>query len=194
MGARAAIAIVLILASLAGCASLSERECRAGDWRGIGLRDGQQGYPVSRLDVHREACAPFGVAPDAAAYAQGRDEGIVRYCTAASGFAAGRVGEGYERTCSGDAEDAFLDAYRRGLEIYRVEQDLEQLEQHILRIENVMLAGNLGANQRVGYRYRLSWAYAERASLQRLIWRMEDAYRRGRAAPAYTGVWLPWIY
>ena len=53
---------------LGSCATMSEDQCRVGDWGGQGLRDGSAGLPMSRLDDHAEACAKHGVAPDVTPY------------------------------------------------------------------------------------------------------------------------------
>ena len=48
---------------LAGCATLSERECRDQDWYGIGADDGFDGAPASTIEDHRKACTEYGIEP-----------------------------------------------------------------------------------------------------------------------------------
>ena len=52
-----ALLVLLVAATLAGCASLSQHQCLQGDWYSIGVGDGQRGMPVDRLDQHTRACA-----------------------------------------------------------------------------------------------------------------------------------------
>ena len=103
----------LLLAALAGCASLSESECRERDWGDLGRDDALHGRPPSRLEDHRQACARHGVKPDAARYRSGHAHGLGLYCTPAGGYVSGRRGDHYEDVCPAAAEKAFRPAFRR---------------------------------------------------------------------------------
>ena len=59
-----ALLVLLVAATLAGCASLSQHQCLQGDWYSIGVGDGQLGMPADRLDQHTRACAQYGVTID----------------------------------------------------------------------------------------------------------------------------------
>ena len=69
---------LLALLALASCASLSEEACRAGDWRGIGFRDGAAGRADSFVARHAKACADVGVTPDLDEWRAGRAESHAR--------------------------------------------------------------------------------------------------------------------
>jgi hypothetical protein len=69
--------IVFLAFLVSGCASMDEDECRVADWRAIGYEDGVRGVAASHIGERREACAEHGIAPDFAAYRQGRDEGLL---------------------------------------------------------------------------------------------------------------------
>ena len=58
---------LLALALLAGCAGLSEQECRAADWAELGKRDGSVGTNW-QIDQHAHRCATFGLEVDERAY------------------------------------------------------------------------------------------------------------------------------
>jgi hypothetical protein len=98
----------------AGCASLSDDQCRQGDWAGIGQADGYAGYAMTRLQDHTEACGKIGITPDAAAYSRGRRIGLRGYCTASRGFSEGREGNSYAGVCPPDLAPAFMAAYNDG--------------------------------------------------------------------------------
>jgi hypothetical protein len=114
------------LSALGSCATLDEGECRAGDWNGIGFRDGESGYPQSRLGDHAEACAKFSIPPDARAYAAGRDEGLRLYCTPQRGFHAARQGQSYASVCPPGAEAAFLAGFGDGQLVHGVASRRQQ--------------------------------------------------------------------
>jgi hypothetical protein len=114
--------------TLVGCASLSESECRSGDWQTVGYRDGQNGRPLSRLDEHHKACAQFGVGINDELYREGRERGLLFYCTPTNGLAVGRRGEFYAGVCPTRLEGNFLSYYSVGRDIYDARQRVEHLE------------------------------------------------------------------
>jgi hypothetical protein len=104
----------LLLSLIAGCATLSESECRVGDWRQLGYVDGLKGYGLPRLADHGKACARYGIVPDATAWQLGYFEGQVRYCTPRSGYEQGRDGNSYANVCPPMADDDFRPAWEDG--------------------------------------------------------------------------------
>lgn len=111
--------------ALGSCATMSAEQCVAGDWGGQGYADGQSGLTMSRLAEHAEACTKHGVTPDAESYADGREQGLVRYCTPEKGFEVGRQGSSYAGVCPRDLEADFLPAYRDGQLVHEVVSALE---------------------------------------------------------------------
>jgi hypothetical protein len=110
-----ALAVAGAIATLAaGCASLSEDQCRQGDWADIGQADGYAGYAMTRLQDHAKACGKLGITPDAAAYSRGRQVGLRGYCTAPNGFNEGRLGNSYAGVCPPNLAPAFMAAYDDG--------------------------------------------------------------------------------
>jgi hypothetical protein len=120
---RAAL-ILSCAAALAGCNTLSEKECRSADWTRIGQQDGANGYTPARLDDHAKACGEVGVVPDGRAYARGREQGLVSYCQPMVGRTKGAEGAGYHGVCTGAAEVAFMRGYSVGKQIH----DLKKLQ------------------------------------------------------------------
>ncbi len=111
--------IVLLGLLASGCASMGEDECRVADWRAIGYEDGVSGKAASHIGERREACAKYGVAPNFAAYQQGRGEGLREYCTPASGYRLGRKGRPLTAVCPSELQGDFRDAYKSGREIHQ---------------------------------------------------------------------------
>lgn len=138
----------LIALLLSGCASLSETECRSGDWYGVGLVDGQNGAPLSRLSDHREACAEFGISIDGDRYRAGRDEGLRSYCTPENGVHVGRSGATYHNVCPAELAGEFMRQYRFGYTIWEVEQALERIDRHIAEIDSELAKKDLSDEAR----------------------------------------------
>ena len=174
--------------ALGSCATMSAEQCMAGDWSGQGYADGQSGLTMSRLDEHAEACAEHGVAPDAAAYAAGRRQGLVHYCTPYKGFEVGRTGSGYAGVCPSDLEADFMPAYRDGQIVHEVEQALanargrvdslgdrlEELDDKITAKQVEARAEGLTEQQREQIRNRIQEIRRERADTERDWRRAQD--------------------
>ena len=124
--------LCLLALTLAGCATMSEDECRTVDWRTIGYEDGSAGYPGDRIAQHRKACAEYGVSPDLSAYQSGRQDGLREYCQPANAYRIGVRGGSYGGICPADMDAAFNDAYQAGRQLYtlasRVSNAAEQLD------------------------------------------------------------------
>jgi hypothetical protein len=125
----ASASTALALTLFGGCASGPNRdECRTADWGTIGFEDGLRGYAADRIGAHRVACAKHQVAPDLAAYEEGRERGLLQYCQPRSGFRVGLNGRAYANVCPPASEPAFVDAYRQGRGIYDVRVDLRRTQ------------------------------------------------------------------
>ena len=148
-------AVLLLPLLLAACASLTEKECRAGDWREIGRKDGAAGVPLTELSRHREACAEHGVAPDTAQYREGHAAGLKSYCTPAGGYLAGRRGDSYREVCpAGAGEKAFLDAFRHGREVHALILEIRDLRRNLDDLEMAAMSGDYAPEDRTQLRFR----------------------------------------
>ncbi len=120
------------VALLAGCAGgLGKDECRIADWHTIGYEDGLRGYPAERIGAHRAACAKHQVAPDLAAYTDGRERGLLTYCQPSNGFRVGLNGRPYANVCSGANEPAFVDGLRHGRQIHDARAELRDAQNRL---------------------------------------------------------------
>lgn len=63
---------ILALLFLAGCASLTEAQCRgdAAEWQALGEYDSIQG-DQPWIEAYGKVCAPYGAQPDQQAYMEG---------------------------------------------------------------------------------------------------------------------------
>lgn len=125
------LGMTLILAGISGCASMSGDECASGDWTTIGYEDGARGFTTDRISQHRKACAKHGIAPDFAAYRNGRKQGLVEYCQPGRGFDIGANGGSYSGVCSANLEANFLDAYNAGYRLYSLQSEVNRASSSI---------------------------------------------------------------
>lgn len=181
---RAALALALAAAlSASGCASLSEGECRTADWYEIGKNDGRDGRPRERLHEHDQACHEYGIRPDRTAYESGRSAGLTLYCTPQNGYRQGRLGETYEGVCPLPAERHFLPAYRDGLAIHEVEEQLETVEHAISLKEDLLDDDDRTDEQRADIRGSLRKLDREYRALNRQLILLERHHARRSYAP-----------
>ena len=135
MRIAATAALIGVAALLSGCGTLGRAECEIGDWRTIGIADGANGQPASRIGRHAEACASFGVGVNLDEYTAGREIGLREYCRPARGFQAGRAGERYFGVCPADKATAFEAAYEDGRRVYEANREVRDIESDIASAE-----------------------------------------------------------
>lgn len=117
---------ILLLALLAGCASMNEAECVTADWTGIGYEDGANGRDASYIGNRRSACAEYGVTPNMQQYMDGYQQGISYYCRPENGYSLGRRGGANTGLCPPELAAAFNAAYTEGRELYQLSSAIAQ--------------------------------------------------------------------
>jgi uncharacterized small protein (DUF1192 family) len=155
--------MVLVIAALSGCASMSSEECVNSDWVAVGYEDGSRGYTTDKFGTRRKACAKHGVTADFQAYQQGRSEGLVEFCQPSRGYNLGVNGGAYHGVCDVAMEEEFLDAYRVGYElhslrsnvssanskIYYKEAELERIKEEIRAKEAELISDGVSTENRI---------------------------------------------
>ncbi len=133
------IAVLFSVMLFSGCATMSEQDCRGGDWHQVGLRDGSSGYSVERLASHENACRKYDLSSDKTAYFRGHKEGIRRFCTADNGYDAGIDQRAYNYVCPPELERPFLREYAKGLtdRVYQLDYDYREVQERLERARYV---------------------------------------------------------
>lgn len=111
------------LLALCGCASLSEKDCKNGNWASIGQKDGERGMSKDRIDSHAKACAEYGISPDASQYNTGFMSGNKKYCSE-RGMTDGKSGtdKNKPRVCQGIA--SYMTGFKEGFKTYCHQQGI----------------------------------------------------------------------
>ena len=65
--------------ALAGCAGMTEAECRGADWQALGERDGGIYGMQARVDQYAHECRTFNVAPAENEYMAGWRYGYAEF-------------------------------------------------------------------------------------------------------------------
>jgi hypothetical protein len=131
----ALVAAALFMTMLSGCATLSESQCVASDWKTVGYRDGLAGTPSSQLLKHQNACVKHDIVPDREAYLAGWDEGVRQYCVPENGFSAGEHGRSYTNVCPEEMQPSFYAAYQEGRQLYVAQSEINSLSRQISQKE-----------------------------------------------------------
>jgi len=122
--------ILLILLGISNCATMNESECLQADWMMIGIEDGAAGRQLSYIGTRRKACADHGVTPNLEAYNAGRAEGLKQFCTYKNGFRHGSRGNAQSEVCQGTLVEQYAGGFKKGSEIYAMDQEINQMVSH----------------------------------------------------------------
>lgn len=158
---------------LAGCSSMSEKQCRSVDWGERGERDAYDGQARERIASYQDACSEFGIQADAVAYNAGYAKGLRLYCTPQRGYAIGKAGSSYRRTCPPESEPAFLTGYDTGRNLNAETRRMSDLERQIRDAEKQLKDG-ASAEGRDSLRRRIRDLDDEMSLAQRRIRRLQD--------------------
>lgn len=153
---------------MSGCATLSRTECLSGDWEQLGHSDGSRGYRIDRIEEHREACKEYGVAPDIARYKDGREKGLLAYCTPANGYRQGKLGSTYRNVCSADLESGFMRNYHFGFQVYELTRQISEVESKIKAKERELEKADTPKDRRQYMREHIHDLEREKRNLQHL--------------------------
>jgi len=135
IGSLIAALAVLVFAGCSSKPSVTENQCRAGDWQTIGYRDGAVGNQSTRLLAHQEACGNFSIVPERSRYLTGYREGLLTYCTAENGFDLGQRGVSLNPACNGDLMQPFATAHADGWQLYQARRAVNSLHQQLVRLD-----------------------------------------------------------
>lgn len=131
----------LTLAACASKPSVSEFQCKAGDWESIGYRDGISGIESTQILTHQEACGEFGIVPDRNRYLAGWESGVREYCTFDNGFNLGERGGRKNSLCKGELQEPFATGFEDGRKLYLARREVDritnQLRSHDSRLVEI---------------------------------------------------------
>jgi hypothetical protein len=112
--------------------------CANIDWYEAGRLDGRSGLPVSKLGEYRKRCDETDHKVETEPYENGREAGLIDYCSPTGGVEAGKSGSKYAGVCPENLEAAFLANFERGKRIHDLEAENQDLEARIENLKRLM--------------------------------------------------------
>lgn len=175
LGAVRALALLAVLA-VPGCASMSEQECREGDWAAIGRADGERGARLSEIERYRKACARHEIPVGEEAWREGYAAGIAAFCTPKGGYVAGRGGQKHQDVCFGfEGSEKFMAAYGNGQVVHKLLAEIRALRRAKSDFDMAALSGEYPSDELMEIRRRAAEIEAAR---QRREWELEELDKR----------------
>ncbi|MEK7356664.1 MAG: DUF2799 domain-containing protein [Bdellovibrionota bacterium] len=170
-----AIGTVLLASACLGCAhrpavTKTAATCVGIDWWETGRTDGVSGHAVFKLDEHKRRCSDTETPVDVDLYLNGRDAGLIDFCTPQQGFAAGHSGANYENVCPLHLEPAFLRAFETGARLSALESqdlDLESRIDNLTRLLRTQQAGTAVRSQLEQLRSQRAELVSEMSKLEK---------------------------
>lgn len=125
--------IVFAFLTLGACASrpADRASCDQRDWFELGRHDGAQGATEDQLKSHSKDCRRQFRSDWETMYSNGRNAGLVEYCTAENAFELGKMGLAYMYVCPSTMEPRFVSGYRKGQRARELELENKKLETKI---------------------------------------------------------------
>lgn len=122
--------IFVLFILFAGCSTITEKECRKGDWYGLGIQDGSKGEKAVKYFDYEAACIEYRVKADRKRYNEGHKIGLKSYCLYEKGKELGLAGDSNHGLCDDMAD--FNKGYQDGLALYQREQEKKELKEQII--------------------------------------------------------------
>ena len=168
------IFLASLLSLINSCATLSREDCMQGAWFELGLRDGRKGKTFTHLGQHQKACLEYGIRLDKNQYNAGREQGLQDYCLLDNAIEMGLQGRRYQSVCPIEIHATFLRYNQAAYEVYRCQEDLENLDDELFDKENSLLSNKLTDDARSTIRVDIRDLDRERQKIR------DDLYSRER--------------
>ena len=141
--------VILPLAAWLATACVTEHKqtCAQRDWFELGRKDGLQGAPGDRLASYKQECRGDFSGGWETIYLNGRNAGLVEYCSIENGFELGRMGLNYLYVCPTLTEPDFLAAYARGQRTRTLQLKRKDIEAQIETLTEQLLATHAGSDE-----------------------------------------------
>lgn len=122
------ILLIILLTFLSSCASLTQEDCTNTSWAQKGELDGSKGESLSIFSKYQQQCHEHGVAISKAAYTQGYNIGLRKFCTYKSGYEQGLEGSDPLTECD-QISSSFTKGHEEGFKEFRMIARKKRIEE-----------------------------------------------------------------
>jgi hypothetical protein len=122
---------------LGGCSTgnvKGDLTCNGIDWYEAGRTDGVSGLPATKINEYKTTCDRTGAPVNVELYVNGREAGLVDFCSPTRAREAGRTGMSYSHVCPSYLEAAFLKGFESGLKLRVLENEHASIDVQIRKL------------------------------------------------------------
>lgn len=131
--------LILIALFMVSCQTVNiakeKNDCSTLDWFEIGRADGVVGVDSLNWQNKEKSCQNFTDSHHES-YVNGWYAGVNEFCSSSHGFAYGKTGASYNNVCPTGKEEAFMDAYKKGVKVFEYESANQLLSREIQELSN----------------------------------------------------------
>lgn len=154
--------VLLLVPLLTACSSLpktlaeklplskkpTQASCANLDWFEIGRADGAMGARLEKNSEYHQRCDATPNPFDTDLYVNGRNAGLIEFCSSTQGFEAGRSGTPYDVVCPYHLEKNFLESYKIGAKVRELESENVDLQSRIDDLVRLLAPNQPGSSVR----------------------------------------------
>ena len=155
---------LLVLGALTSCVSAPETiTCPHRDWFEIGRQDGTLGRDFKHFFAYQRQCSDSKNKPDPILYTNGRNAGLIEYCSPQNALEAGRTGETYYDVCPEYLESEFLEFFNKGQKIFALQKDNATIDTRVQGLFSKLTKQLLDSENRLVLEKQIKSLRAQRA-------------------------------
>ena len=126
--------VSLGLLMLNGCSHLGKEDCASKDWYEVGRQDGSLGKFENEYAGHKKSCDLKDPAFSQSLYKNGRNAGLVSYCSNSNAFLLGKDLKAIPKVCPSVSRQSFLKHYNLGKRVHGLEKQKRKLDKKIIKL------------------------------------------------------------
>lgn len=152
----------------AGCAHQAHQPCQEKDWYEIGRQDGAVGVPETHYNQRTANCSN-PTAQTKSLYNQGRNAGLVSYCSPINAFELGKSDAKYHKVCPDNLEPDFLRSYHKGRKFIQLQNKNAELGKELRTLDEKISDQNISDQEKSQLSSRAKKIKRELASKKKQI-------------------------
>jgi len=128
------LTLSLGLLSLSACSHFGKEDCGSKDWYEVGRQDGSLGKLEDEYSQHKKTCELKDPIFSHSLYKNGRNAGLVSYCSNSNAFLLGKNLKPIPKVCPSVSRQSFMKHYKLGKRVHGLEKEKRNLNKKILTL------------------------------------------------------------